>query len=398
MSPESAPPEQLAAERAVLVRRLQGELGELTTNVTQRMDDVLPWFTALSARDRSSVSALAHLGVRTFVDWFEHGVDSATIMDRIFTSAPRELADTLSLEQTVELVRTTIAVVEESIANIAGDNSLRQATLRESLLRYSSEVAFAAANSYAQFAETRGAWDARLQAQVLDAILRGTQDHTLETRANAAGWKLDNGIFVLIGPAPSNRVAAEVHVAQIQRTAKATGLDALVGVQSDLLVAIIGGVPEGMSVEQAAKRFIGHFGAGAVVVGPLVDGLLQAHSSAQAALSGFRALPLAGTSSRLVTHEQLIAARVLNGDVSALTDVSAAIATRLRDDTRQTLGTFLERATSIESCARLDFVHVNTVRYRLRQVEEVTGMDPFDPQDALVLTLGLMQARKNTSL
>lgn len=55
MSPESAPPEQLAAERAVLVRRLQGELGELTTNVTQRMDDVLPWFTALSARDLSLI-------------------------------------------------------------------------------------------------------------------------------------------------------------------------------------------------------------------------------------------------------------------------------------------------------------------------------------------------------
>ncbi len=398
MSSDSNTSDDLAAEHAVLVRRLQSELGDLTTNVTKRMDDVLAWFSALSARDRASVSALAHLGVRTFVEWFEHGVNSATITDRIFTSAPRELADTLSLEQTVELVRTTIAVVEESINDIAGDNPLRQATLRESLLRYSSEVAFAAANSYAQFAETRGAWDARLQAQVLDAILSGTQDDTLESRANAAGWKMDNGIFVLIGPAPSNRVAAEVHVAQIQRTAKTTKLDALVGVQSDLLVAIIGGVPTDMSVQQAARPFIGHFGAGAVVAGPLVDGLLQAHDSAQAALSGFRALPLTSFTTRLVTHEQLIAARVLNGDLEALDAIAQVIATKLREDTRHTLGTFLERATSIESCARLDFVHVNTVRYRLKQVEELIGLDPFEPQDALVLTLGLMKARTITSL
>ena len=58
----------------------------------------------------------------------------------------------------------------------------------------------------------------------------------------------------------------------------------------------------------------------------------------------------------------------------------------------------LERASSIESCARELFVHVNTVRYRLRQVTDITGFDPADPTDALTLRLSLMVARKPPSL
>ncbi len=45
--------------------------------------------------------------------------------------------------------------------------------LREAVLRYSREVAFSAAEVYARAAEVRGAWDARLEALVVDALVRG---------------------------------------------------------------------------------------------------------------------------------------------------------------------------------------------------------------------------------
>ena len=38
-------------------------------------------------------------------------------------------------------------------------------------------------------------------------------------------------------------------------------------------------------------------------------------------------------------------------------------------------------------------VHPNTVRYRLRRVSEVTGYNPTDPRDALVLRLALIIGR-----
>lgn len=390
-------PERIAAERAVLARRLQRASGELTTWAVARMETTLPWFAALPARDRAAVGELAQLGVRTFVDWFTTEGADREHTERIFTRAPRELAQSLSLEQTVELVRTSISVVEESVARIAGDNQLRQAQLRESLLRYSSEVAFAAANVYARLAETRGAWDARLQSMLLDTILRGDVDGALDARAAAAGWRVHGRIFTLVGAASASRQADEVHAAQLQRTAQHAGLDALVGVHSDHIVAVIAGLPDGADVRETAAAFVGHFGPGTVVAGPAVDGLSLAHTSAASALSAFRALPLVNAPGRLVTDDEVIAARILNGDEAACAPTIAAL-TGLRPDVRDTLACYLERATSIESCARLLFVHVNTVRYRLRQVEQVTGLDPAAPDDALTLRMGLMLGRKSALL
>ena len=229
---------------------------------------------------------------------------------------------------------------------------------------------------------------------MLDAILTGEGDDTVEARAAAAGWKLEGGIFVLVGPVPTTRLAAEVHAAQIQRTARQASLDALVGIQSDRLVAVVSGVPDTMSIADAAKPFVGHFGQGSVVAGPMATTLLEAHASAFEAMSGYRALELVDPPSRLVMAHDLIAARVVNGDVDAVDPIVEVLKEHIREDVRATLANYLEKTGSIEACARALFIHVNTVRYRLKRVHEVTGLDPFDPADAMTLRIALMQARK----
>ena len=391
-------PERIAAEHAVLARRVQRMTGELTTAATSRMEDTLPWFTALPANERASVSLVAQSGITNFVEWFSAGLESKDHVGDIFSSAPRELARALTLQQTVELVRTSMAVVEEMVEQIAGTNEYRQSYLRESLLRYSSEIAFAAAEFYARAAETRGAWDARLQDLVLDAILAGSSDDALIARAAAAGWDVNKHVLALVGPVPSTQVAIEVHMEQIRRTAKAAKLDVMVGVHNDRMITIIGGVAETDNPEIIAKPFVGHFGTGTVVTGPIVSTLQDAHHSALAALSGYRALSFLETSPRLVDSQDLISARVIAGDTSAIDPVVAKIRNELRGDTRHTLACYLETAPTIEGCARVLFVHVNTVRYRLRRVLEVTGLDPFDPTDALTLRIALMMERNSTDL
>ncbi|MSW25496.1 MAG: PucR family transcriptional regulator, partial [Actinobacteria bacterium] len=82
----------------------------------------------------------------------------------------------------------------------------------------------------------------------------------------------------------------------------------------------------------------------------------------------------------------------------AIDPVVAKIRNELRGDTRHTLACYLETAPTIEGCARVLFVHVNTVRYRLRRVLEMTGLDPFDPTDALTLRIALMMERNSTDL
>ena len=372
-------PERIAAEHAVLARRVQRMTGELTTAATSRMEETLPWFTALPANERASVSLVAQSGITNFVEWFSAGLESKDHVGDIFSSAPRELARALTLQQ-------------------AGASEYRQSYLRESLLRYSSEIAFAAAEFYARAAETRGAWDARLQDLVLDAILGGSSDDALIARAAAAGWDVNKHVLALVGPVPSTQVAIEVHMEQIRRTAKAAKLDVMVGVHSDRMITIIGGVEETDNPETVAKPFVGHFGTGTVVTGPIVSTLQDAHSSALAALSGYRALSYLETSPRLVDSQDLISARVIAGDTSAIDPIVAKIRSELRGDVRQTLACYLETAPTIEGCARVLFVHVNTVRYRLRRVLEVTGLDPFDPTDALTLRIALMVERNTPDL
>ena len=123
-------PERLAAERVVLARRVQRLTGELTTAATTRMDETLPWFSALPAHERASVGIVAKSGITTFVDWFSDERADTEKVSEIFSAAPRELARVLTLQHTVELVRTTMDVVEESISKIAGDNTSRQTQLR----------------------------------------------------------------------------------------------------------------------------------------------------------------------------------------------------------------------------------------------------------------------------
>ena len=57
--------------------------------------------------------------------------------------------------------------------------------LREAVLKFSREIAFSAARVYARAAESRGSWDARLQALLVDALLRGDSSDVLASRAAA---------------------------------------------------------------------------------------------------------------------------------------------------------------------------------------------------------------------
>lgn len=385
--------ERLDAERAVLARRVHRMTGALTSAAMARMEETVGWFQALSANERASVGTIVEAGVNSFVEWFGSERIETSDVGTLFANAPRGVVRALSLQQTVELVRTIMAVVEESVAEIAGDNRIRQAYLRESLLRYSREIAFAAAEVFATAAESRGAWDARLQDLMLDAIISDEPDHTIESRALAAGWHIDQPVSTLVGPVSQSRIPVETHIEQIRRTARNQQLDVLVGIQSNQMIIVLGASDVSSFTPAKTKTFLPHFGSGTVISGPTVENVKVAHQSLSPALSAFQACALVTTTERLMNHDELLSARVLNGDREALRPLIEKLQSQIRDDVRTTLAAYLEQAPSIEGCARLLFVHVNTVRYRLKRVAEVTGFDPLNPQDALALRLALMLGR-----
>src|SRR5690606_30699685 len=103
----------------------------------------------------------------------------------------------ITLAQTVELVRLSIEVVEQNLDDLLEEDLAP--LVHEALLRYGREMAFATAEVYARAAETRGAWDARLEALVVDSVLRADNDATVLSRASALGWGERGSVVVVLG-------------------------------------------------------------------------------------------------------------------------------------------------------------------------------------------------------
>jgi len=367
---------------------VEAGIGTLAAAAITRMDEELPWYRALPAENRSWVNLVAQAGVAAFVEWFRQPEAPQAISADVFGTAPRELTRTVTLQQTVELVRLVIAVVEERIEEIApGDED----EVREAVLRYSREIAFAAARVYAEAAEARGAWDARLESLVVDALLRGEADDSLRSRASALGWGSHDAVVVVVGQAPD--AEPETVVDEIRRAAKIHHLDVLTGVQGDRLVAILGGSREPV---RATRHLVEQFGPGPVVVGPTVPDLLAAGQSASAALAGLLAAPAWPDAPRPVPADDLLPERAIAGDALARVQLVQDVYLPLQSTgtaLMETLSAFLEQTASLEATARALFVHPNTVRYRLRRITEITGCAPSDPRQALALRVALVLGR-----
>ena len=87
--------------------------------------------------------------------------------------------------------------------------------VREAVLVYSREIAFAAAQVYAGAAEARGAWDARVEALVVDAFVRGDLDTTVLGRVSALGWSGQGSILLVAGSPPAGEPELRRRVALV---------------------------------------------------------------------------------------------------------------------------------------------------------------------------------------
>ncbi len=375
--------------RAETVRRLERAMGALGTAAMASMDKRLPWFRAMSAENRSWLGLVAQAGIAAFMDWVKHPErDRPAISGEVFGTAPRELARAVSLQHAVEMVRVIIDVVETQVDELAAPGG--EAELREAVLRYTREIAFGAAQVYARTAEARGAWDARLEALVVDSLVRGEVHDSLHSWASALNWS-SSPVAVIAGNADGGE--AEALIDDLRALAKRARLDLLAGVQGHQLVVLIGGTEDPLT---AAHKFAGRFGAGPVVVGPAVPDLRSATRSARAALAGLRAAPAWPDAPRPVSADDLLPERALDSDSEARAQLVREIYEPLLSGgpaLLDTLTTYLEQGSSLEGTARLLFVHPNTVRYRLRRVTELTGYTPSDGRDGFALWAAIVLGR-----
>ncbi|MFZ1410573.1 MAG: PucR family transcriptional regulator, partial [Micropruina sp.] len=254
-----------ARTRNAISRRLAAASAEMTTAALTEMEERHQWFGGLDAESRSWITLVARAGIDGFADWFASGGDQVNPIG-IFDAAPRALMRKITLHQTVDLVRTTIDTLEQQIERLLprGDRP----TLHIAIVHYSREVAFGAAVVYARAAEARGGWDARLEALVVDAVIRGDTDESVLSRASTLGWRSPPGIVVAIGSALETDDAA---VDDLRAAATHRGCDILAAPQGDRLVLVLGGrFPDPDAAVKAVAGLSDFFGEGQIVVGSIV--------------------------------------------------------------------------------------------------------------------------------
>ncbi len=376
------------------IDRLEASMGALGTAAMQSMDRELPWFRAMSAENRSWLGLVAQAGVAAFVDWIKHPERTRpAVAGEVFGTAPRELARAVTLQQAVEMVRVIVDVVESQVDQLAAPGG--EAELREAVLRYTREIAFGTAQVYARNAEARGAWDARLEALVVESLVRGEVDDSVQSWASALNWSFSPVTVIAgsAGPNPAGRTETEGLIDEFRLLARRARLDLLAGVHGNRLVLVVGGATDPL---EAARHFVGRFGPGPVVVGPAAADLQSAVASAGAALAGLRAALGWPEAPRPVLAGDLLPERALDGDESARAALVEEVYEPLMRGGAALLDTvmaYLEQGNSLEATARLLFVHPNTVRYRLRRVTELTGITPGDGRGGFTLWTAVILGR-----
>ncbi len=276
------------------------------------MEQRLPFFAELEASQRASVQLVVQTAVVNFVEWMRDPQSNVSYTAQAFEVVPQDLRRRIALRQSVEMVRVTMEYCEEVVPLLARSDEQLTA-LTAGILRYSRDLAFAAATAYADQAEARGAWDTRMEANVVDAVVRGDTGPELQSQAAALNWDATAPATVIVGlprPDRSDFAGEDVH-----DVASRHGRAALSDVHGTWLVAIVSG---GLS---ATDRFLTElmtvFAEGPVVIGPTATTLAGAHRSATEAIAGMNAVAGWTGAPRPVAARELLPERALLGDTTA---------------------------------------------------------------------------------
>ncbi|MBS7548700.1 PucR family transcriptional regulator [Dietzia massiliensis] len=384
----STPPDDRPVSDALL-KRITRHSGTLSTEAVRALEQELPFFAELSADQRAEIQLIIQSAVRDFVTWVRNPEAPHTDTIAGFKLLPKGVGQGLTLQQTVQLVRSTLEYFELVMPRIT-HNERQRGLMIAAVLKFGRELGFTAASVYAAAAENRGAWDTRMEAMIVDAVVRGDRHADLISGASALNWDPTTAATVIIGTPREDLGLASVPA--VHRAAVSSDRHALAVVQGARLVVILSGELE--SSASIPPTVLDAFSSDAPVVhGHTVGSLVEAPDSAAEALSGAAAVSGWPGAPRPVAAIDLLPERVLGGDRGAAAMLVDRIVTPLRGadaSVEDTLRAYLDSGGHVEKCARELYVHPNTVRYRLKRVSQITKFDPLTARDAFVLRIALV--------
>jgi sugar diacid utilization regulator len=324
--------------------------------------------------------------------------------------AARRVRQGVSLESLLHAFRLWgLMAWEEILAEADLENPLeREAALRAAgrVIEHMERVSTAVAQAYLD--EAQGLWSDRevLRRDLLEALVAGRGDSD-ETRrqAEALGVRLADSYVAVVARAHRVDLEALAARAAMRRAVdvaharlRPEGGEPLVGMREGEVVALCpAGGPRALErvrlgAEEMAGRLAGEgFGIGVGSWHPgrggVAAGYAEAREAAEIAAADGKAHAVAfdevaiDSMLRSSTH----AGRVLSDTLEPLRDYDA----HRRAELVPTLRAYIGSGFNLTRSAGELCVHPNTVVYRLKRIRELTGRDPHDPDDLLLLTLGL---------
>ena len=150
-------------------------------------EERLPIFADLEASQRASVQLVVQAAVVNFVEWMRNPQSNVSYTAQAFEVVPQDLRRLSRCGSRSRWCGSPWSTSKEVVPLLARSEEQLTA-LTAGILRYSRDLAFVAATAYADRAEARGAWDTRMEPNVIDSVVRGDNVTELQSQAAALNW------------------------------------------------------------------------------------------------------------------------------------------------------------------------------------------------------------------
>lgn len=351
----------------------------------------LPWYRNLSADARGWVRQVVSGGTAHFVRFLEQPDEPLGIENSGFDNAPVAAAHAISLQQTVELIRVAVGTVGPVAMSMVAPND--EEWLRERISQYGREVGFAAALVYAQAAEQQGARTARASTDLIEGLLHDAPPAIV----NQLGLRLGLNPLTEHIAAASRPVDVAATMADVERAGRRLERSVIVATYDRAVVALWPVVERDVHEKVATEIFGSPRG---IVLGSPANSLVTTAGPLHDVLAGLRARQARPAEQGILTADELLPERALIGELRAQDRLREICYDRLEASGSgliDTIDAMLGHQCVLEQAAKAIPVHVNTLRYRLERVRDITGYDVREPRGALALQIGFVLARVSES-
>jgi sugar diacid utilization regulator len=410
------------AVRAI-VRRVAGREDELATRVVDRCREEIVDYRAGDKTLHVDATRAALDNVEVLLSNLEHGEAISTQqLEKTRMGAARRVHQCIPLVSYLRAMRLWGEVTWETLRAAARDDSPEELEaaleIAGRVMRHVDAASTAGALAYLHEAQGLSSLGQVLRRDLLEALLGGEREtNAARRRAQTLGIRLAENHVVLVirqqevpsggGGVPA--LATRSGVLQAVETAR-TYLRSphgtvLVGVRETEVIALypVEDATEIHTVRVDADSLARALGPSRLSVGmsgwqpglaAVALSYAEAKEAAQIAAAG-------GITGRAVTLDEVLvdhiarytpyAGRVLDDTLHPLIRYDSLHGTSLV----QTISAYIDSGFNLTRSSEVLHVHPNTVMYRLRRVGELSGRDPHDPDDLLILFLALKLAQLN---